>query len=212
MDNEELSVQDKIILATIDCIEEEGINAVTTRSIAKKANVNSASINYYFGTKDNLLQKTFESRLSHVKSDLKEIIEHNKDNVDLAVKDFLAYTFEGMIRYPGFMKANFYEAFINNNYDGASVKWINDTLNSLLENMKQNNPEINLEDIKLSMTQMISSILLVGLMPNLFNDFLGMDIRDAESQKKYIDYLFERHFNHKNVDELKEIAVEKLEF
>jgi AcrR family transcriptional regulator len=212
MDNEELSVQDKIILATIDCIEEEGINAVTTRSIAKKANVNSASINYYFGTKDNLLQKTFESRLSHVKSDLKEIIEHNKDNADLAVKDFLAYTFEGMIRYPGFMKANFYEAFINNNYDGTSVKWINDTLNSLLENMKQNNPEINLEDIKLSMTQMISSILLVGLMPNLFNDFLGMDIRDAESQKKYIDYLFHQHFNHKNVDELKEIAVEKLEF
>lgn len=194
MDNEELSVREKLILATIDCIEEEGIKGVTTRSVAKKANVNSAAINYYFGTKDNLLEQTFKSRLGHVMGDLKEIIEKNSDSPDVALKNFLTYTFEGMIRYPGFMKANFYEAFINNDYDGPSVKWINDALNSLLDNIKQNNPEVNVEDIKLSMVQMISAMMLVGLMPGLYTEFLGMDIRDDENQKRYIDYLFERYF------------------
>lgn len=44
MSAENISVGHKIILAAIECIEREGMQAVTIRAIAKKAEVNVAAI------------------------------------------------------------------------------------------------------------------------------------------------------------------------
>lgn len=50
------TVEDKIINATVSCIEKYGIKKTTIRQIGKEAGVNSASINYYFRSKDILMQ------------------------------------------------------------------------------------------------------------------------------------------------------------
>ena len=43
MSDEKMTVREKIIFAVIECIEREGIQGVTTRSIVKEADVNIAA-------------------------------------------------------------------------------------------------------------------------------------------------------------------------
>ena len=57
MIEKEQSTQEAILLATIDCINENGIEHLTTRMIAEKAGANIASINYYFRTKEQLVNQ-----------------------------------------------------------------------------------------------------------------------------------------------------------
>jgi len=59
------SVKKRIIQATIICIEKDGIQSLTTRSVAKEAGVNNAAINYYFGSKDKLLEETLKQITDH---------------------------------------------------------------------------------------------------------------------------------------------------
>ena len=54
MDEKTDSVEDRIILAAIECIEKYGISGATNRQIALIAGVNNAAINYYFRSKDEL--------------------------------------------------------------------------------------------------------------------------------------------------------------
>ena len=48
--------QERIVLATIQSIEQYGVSRATVRRSADVAGVNVAAINYYFGSKDRLLE------------------------------------------------------------------------------------------------------------------------------------------------------------
>ena len=52
-----IDTQDKIISTAIDMIGRQINLDFTIRSIAEKANVNLASVNYYFRSKDNLINE-----------------------------------------------------------------------------------------------------------------------------------------------------------
>lgn len=49
--------KERIIKAFLDIIGQKGDLRVTVRDISKKANVNLAAVNYYFRTKQNLLDE-----------------------------------------------------------------------------------------------------------------------------------------------------------
>ncbi|MDU2065122.1 MAG: TetR/AcrR family transcriptional regulator [Sporomusaceae bacterium] len=51
------STREKILLAALDLIGREGVQQVTTRKIAAAAEVNVAAVNYYFGSKDNVINE-----------------------------------------------------------------------------------------------------------------------------------------------------------
>ena len=56
-------LKEKIIIATLECIEKKGIQAITVRDIAEKAGINLASVNYYFGSKEALLEEALKYSL-----------------------------------------------------------------------------------------------------------------------------------------------------
>lgn len=56
---ESLTTRDKIIDATLHLLDKEGLSNVTVRKIATLANVNVASLHYYFGSKDQTLWAAF---------------------------------------------------------------------------------------------------------------------------------------------------------
>ena len=80
MTEENISTQEAIVLATIDCINENGIEHLTTRMIAEKAGANIASINYYFRTKENLVNQALEITIKHMLEDVNETI--NNEDMD----------------------------------------------------------------------------------------------------------------------------------
>jgi len=187
-------VKQNIILASIECIEKEGIQGATVRKIADRAGVNVSAINYHFNSKEQLFQIVMDATLNEsFVSNLQDYEEMWQSDTKKALQLFLEDTLQGAIKYPNLTKAHLAKAFINNDFSTNSVQRINEFLiefHGLIKNILRS--EDNLES-KISAVQLFSSILIIGMMPELFDQSLRVDLKVKENQKKYIKILLENY-------------------
>ena len=185
------SVKKKIILAAINCIERGGMDSVTTRNVAKKAGVNIAAINYYFGTKEDLLRETFKLTLNHFSRDLGVILEHKSLSIYSRLKVFLIFILRGSIKYPNFMKI----LLISNKE--IYIKEFIEKLKSFLIKAEKliGNKSNNKENIETEATvmQIFYAALTPGLMISISKNLFGIDLSREEQQLFYINYLLHHY-------------------
>ena len=201
MSTEDASVQAKIIEATIECIEREGIQAVTIRKIAKLAGVNSAAINYYFRSKEKLVDEVKRSTLEHVFEDWREIL--NDESRTVRERVFLLFTdyMEGAIMYPGISKAHMWEPLIDNNYDSLFVKLLNGFLGDLAKklSLELKRPA---KELKLVVIHLFSALSMPVLMPDLFREFYdGKTFKEAKVRRALIEHVLLLYFDERNEEE-----------
>ncbi|MGG3455319.1 TetR/AcrR family transcriptional regulator [Paenibacillus rhizolycopersici] len=99
---EGLSTKQNIIQATMELIKTEGADQVTLRKITAAANVNLALVNYYFGSKDNLINEALKLLLTSFQANFSVLDDtslHPKDRL----KAFLLQYVELVLRYPGLL-------------------------------------------------------------------------------------------------------------
>ena len=198
MSNEEASVQGKIIEATIECIEREGIQSVTIRKIAKLAGVNSAAINYYFRSKEKLVEEVMRSTVEHVFEDWGDII--NDENRSVRERLFLLFTdyMEGAIMYPGISKAHMWEPLIKNNYDSLFVKLLNGFFQNLVKklSLELKRPA---KELKLVVIHLFSTLTMPVLMPDLYREFYdGKTFKEAKVRRALIEHVLKLYFDEGN--------------
>jgi len=198
MSNEEASVQGKIIEATIECIEREGIQSVTIRKIAKLAGVNSAAINYYFRSKEKLVEEVMRSTVEHVFEDWGDII--NDENRSVRERLFLLFTdyMEGAIMYPGISKAHMWEPLIKNNYDSLFVKLLNGFFQDLVKklSLELKRPA---KELKLVVIHLFSTLTMPVLMPDLYREFYdGKTFKEAKVRRALIEHVLKLYFDEGN--------------
>ncbi|MEN6348738.1 MAG: TetR family transcriptional regulator [Syntrophomonas sp.] len=92
--NSNQNTRDKIIQAALAVIGERGTNGVTSRIIASKAKVNHAAINYYFNSKEDLIEKALE----HYYEGLEDVFLILRDQ-KISAKERLIKFAEDYIRY-----------------------------------------------------------------------------------------------------------------
>jgi AcrR family transcriptional regulator len=187
--------REKIITATIDCIEEQGLQPLTIRSIAAKAGVNSAAINYYFETKEKLVEEALNRTLEEFNKIPEEtLLADNLDPRD-RLRAFFGALFEGLIRWPRIVRAHLQSPLFEADFGSRFVDTLNSFLTDLLrrlEEMPLGQREYNL---RLRVIQSFSAVLIPGLMPGLFRYFSGLDFTDPEARKLYIEDLVTRLFS-----------------
>lgn len=214
MPQEESSVREKIILAVIHCLEKEGINSLTTRSIAKEADVNIAAINYYFGTKEKLIDEALRHAMNNALGDSGEIMARSEDPY-FNLYTILSLFQTGMLRYPGLMKALFYDPFIQENYTGPFIQHFGIMLDELHQRLEPLVDDGNKATLKLSIAQICSSIIFTGLFPKFFQDFLDLDLTSPEKQREYMEHLFSHYQNgikFENTPEKQRMAAEMVKY
>jgi AcrR family transcriptional regulator len=91
--------QRRILIATLECIHELGLEGATVRAIAARAVVNPAAVNYYYRSKDRLIEEALRGAWSHVADDIALILEETVD-ADAAARLVVRYLMEGTIRGP----------------------------------------------------------------------------------------------------------------
>jgi AcrR family transcriptional regulator len=187
-------LKENIVIATIECIEQKGIQAITVRDIAEKARINIAAVNYYFGSKETLLKEALKYSLyTSLTQNYEEIAQAYSEPYSM-IKAFLKDVFQGSLQWPNLTRAHYYGPVMDNNYQGVFVEWLNDTAEKLTARIKTlNTNKMDTETLKLTMVQMISTVLFWGLMPDLFNKFLDFDFRDNQKQDQFLDLLLERY-------------------
>jgi AcrR family transcriptional regulator len=201
MSNVDASAQGKIIEATIECIEREGIQAVTIRKIAKLAGVNSAAINYYFRSKEKLVEEVMRSTIEHVFEDWREII--NDESRSVRERLFLLFTdyMEGAIMYPGISKAHMWEPLINNNYDALFVKLLNGFFQDLVKKIRLEFKR-PVKELKLVLIHLFSAVTMPVLMPDLYRDFYdGKTFKESKVRRALIEHVLKLYFDEGNESE-----------
>ena len=68
---EKIPPRQLILTAVVTCIEKFGLDKLTTRKIAEEAGTNIASINYYFRTKEALVNEALSMSINHMMEDVR---------------------------------------------------------------------------------------------------------------------------------------------
>ncbi len=186
--NSETSAEEKIILAAIDCINEEGLEAMTIRKVAERAGVNSAAINYYFRSKDNLVKKVIDITLKNA-FDWSDFRESDESEPIDRLTVILNHLMEGVVNFPGITRAHFSGVF-NGDYSGPSMDAFSLFLKNLEEDLTGRGVELDKKTLQLAIIQIISATLLPLIFaPRLYDQFASVDLHNEETRKEYIRLL-----------------------
>ncbi|QOW09001.1 TetR/AcrR family transcriptional regulator [Kaistella flava (ex Peng et al. 2021)] len=82
MKAEELSTEDKILLAASKVFTEKGFSGTRTRDIAEEAGLNLALLNYYFRTKEKLFEQVMKVKIVLLFGKIIPIITNDKTSLD----------------------------------------------------------------------------------------------------------------------------------
>ncbi len=185
----ERNARQRIIEATIDVIEKRGIASLTVRAIALTAGVNVAAINYYFGSKEQLLDAALLLTLHNAFADpLRELPSHGQTREQI-LRFVLADWLQGMANYPGISRAHVIGHHLKRKQRSRSIRQLGSFLEALAARLKALNPASSVDDIRISLVQMVSAIILPAILPEIFAPFLRADLRRPADRKRYLNRL-----------------------
>jgi len=120
--------------------------------------------------------------------DLKDMDPHAR------LQTFFTAIIDGIINYPGITKAHLYNPLMQNDYSTIFVRRFNAFLNDLLSRMKGVRAREKEEDLKITIVQIISAIVLPSLMPRLFRTFVKINFQDEKMKEAYVANLLDHFF------------------
>lgn len=179
----------RILEAVIACIERDGINALTTRKIAEQAGANIASINYYFRSKEMLVNEALAMTLRHMMDDITVFLDTPEQPFSETLSAVLAYLLEGSLRFPGVIMAHFYPALVEKRFDTPGVLAIRQVFERLVERAAQAFPQHPVERIRSSLYTILSATTFTVLTPGFYQPCAPLDLSQPENLREYACYL-----------------------
>jgi len=89
---EEISTEDKILLAASKVFTEKGFSGARTRDIAEEAGINLALLNYYFRTKEKLFEQVMKVKIVLLFGQIIPIVTNEntsvEEKIDLAAEKY----------------------------------------------------------------------------------------------------------------------------
>ena len=82
MKTNELSTEDKILIAASKVFTEKGFSGTRTRDIAEEAGINLALLNYYFRTKEKLFEQVMKVKIVLLFGQIIPIVTNEKTSLD----------------------------------------------------------------------------------------------------------------------------------
>ena len=184
------SVEDRIVGAAIECIEKYGVKGATNRKIAALAGVNNAAINYYFRTKEALVERCMRVTLDNAFDweDIASLPGRTARERCVAIfKDLI----QGGINYPGLTRSHFYDLISEGNYQSLAVEKLNEFVENLAKDMQQKGAGLEGNELRLACMQITAAAMMIILAPQLFAPF-GFDLRDEATRDSFVNRLVER--------------------
>lgn len=92
---EKENTEEKIITATFNIVQKEGVQKATTKKIAAEAGVNEVTIFRKFENKKNLIEATKDYYMTKLLSRLEETFDYE----DESIEDYLKHCFHGILDF-----------------------------------------------------------------------------------------------------------------
>lgn len=157
-----------ILEAVVTCIEKYGIDKVTTRKIAVEAGTNIASINYYFRSKDDLIEETLSMTIRHMMEDVFQAIDDAQHPFEVVLNDVVFYLLDGVHKFPGVSRAHLYRGVVQGDQRSTSAQAMVKVFDRLSQRAAREYPSKNPKELRFLLSRMLSSILFFMLAPDFF--------------------------------------------
>lgn len=179
------SMEEKIIEATIECIEKFGVQATTNRKIAEIAGINSAAVNYYFRSKEVLLQRVMERTLDNA-FDWQDFEKLPGDTPQDRCEAIFLDILKGGVHYPGITRAHFYNLLNFGDYDSQVVSRLNTFAQSLRDDLISHGFSGDHADLELACFQISYAVFMAVLTPKMFSH---LNLEEPANQKRFVHSL-----------------------
>ncbi len=189
MTKKETTTQEAILMATIECINEFGIEDLTTRMIAEKAGANIASINYYFRTKEQLVHHVLEITIKHMLEDVIAAIEDESLPFRQTLTDIFYYLISGARNNPGITTAHLYSLVVKKDYQSVSARSFLAAFNNIRKRLLENFPDKDPGQLGLVLSTIFSAIMFMMLTP----DFFPIDEQYRQTDEEHCRNLAEHY-------------------
>ncbi len=178
MKEQKLDARERILQATMALLlEHKSASAVTNRQIAEKAGVNSALINYYYQSKENLINKAAALCIEQMTGTLFENNEASAPEERLrtlikTITDFLFDHYDlGALTISAELKT------------GSLT-----TIRTLLPIIREHYQNTKADDVlKLIALQIIAPLQVIFLNLHGYRDFLGVDVFQKKERDRVLD-------------------------
>lgn len=187
-----LTTKKNILNATLELIKTEGADQVTLRKITAAANVNLALVNYYFGSKDKLINEALKMLLTSFQDNF-AVLDDTTLNPKDRLKAFMLQYVDYILQYPGLLQEVLGKGNItfesSQEFSGflktAGFSKIRYTLGEITG---ETNPEI-LDSMILQIT---AAVLFPIIMMQHIKDIAGDP--DRNTVERQVDILFKHYF------------------
>jgi AcrR family transcriptional regulator len=183
--------KEKIIHVAMDIIASEGLRGITVRKIASEAKVNVAAVNYYFGSKENLISEAFAYLTVRLK-DTFDILKNNGQDPVALLSDFITSYMSVIAGYPDMIKSLITYAFQDQPIQGHaeySVFLQTEGLSLISEMIKKAAPGFDDLTVSLKTLNLMSGLSMPFLMGNSIDKILNVNLFDDRIRKVYAGLL-----------------------
>ncbi|CAI8764348.1 Transcriptional regulator [Brevibacillus sp. IT-7CA2] len=184
----------KILQSTLDLIKMEGFENVTVRKIAADSGTNVALVNYYFGSKDRLINEALSAFLGSFTTTF-GILDNTSLLPQERLKQFLMSYVQIIQQYPELVSRIFSlgGAVFTSQYEyGQFLKSIGFV--KIEGVLKEITHEEDHEVLMMMIMQLFGAIFLPALLKSILSTGAGIEVASVEQQ---IDLLFARYFHKK---------------
>jgi AcrR family transcriptional regulator len=175
-------------VAALVCMERDGIEATGIREIAREAGVNSAAINYYFRSKENLIAIALDRSLENAFGDIINQLDASlarglplAQALTDAIDDYVLHVRD----FPRLGYAHLRDALVNQRYDGKAVLRLNEFLEQLLARLAPEGSS-RAPDLRVALVQAWGGLILFGVLPQLFEPFAALDFKNTGTRSEYV--------------------------
>lgn len=185
------TVPEKIVYATIACIESHGISGATTRKIAEMAEVNIAAINYYFRSKEALIGRALEVTLTNAfdLADTDPMPGATAQERCLAVMMRLV---EGGLRFPGITRAHFHGTLAEGHENPSLRVHLERFAAELAADLGTREGAPPPAELKVAVVQIVSAVMMLILAPALFGPPDAPHPPTVDACREYVTRLVEK--------------------
>ena len=185
MDQTSSGMELKIVEAAFACVEKYGISGTTNRRIAEIAGVNSAAINYYFRSKEVLIDRVMKITLDNA-FDWKDVEVLPGGNAIERCVTVFEHIIEGACNFPGITRAHFYDLLIEGKEDSPAVERLNQFLIHLSDDLKEKGSPLSTRELRLATFQIASGCLMMSIAPRAFRKGVGIDMNDPKARHEFV--------------------------
>ncbi len=188
MVEEKSHTRTKIIETTAEIVGRENNMNLTIRDIAGRAGVNIASVNYYFRSKDNLMEEVEHMLLEKTRF-IYEILQNREESSRVKLLNWGNKLMEFLLDYPGILYIIGTRVLVNNKENDRLA----DYLNMLIKNLTPVIKELTMDDEEETLSYKALQLMSGVVYPVLLHTGTGKSffpvINNPKDRRKYLTML-----------------------